>query len=1372
MALNITTVDVDVDGSEVISSVEIAGIPTGAALSAGTDSGLTVTLSADGTTATITGSNADGSFSDADLASLSSGGLSILPTEDSGVDFTLQVSSTATDTDPETGAQTTATTGPADLDVRVDAVADAPDLSVSAEQTLEDTSVALNITTVDVDVDGSEVISSVEIAGIPTGAALSAGTDSGLTVTLSADGTTATITGSNADGSFSDADLASLSSGGLSILPTEDSGVDFTLQVSSTATDTDPETGAQTTATTGPADLDVRVDAVADAPDLSVSAEQTLEDTSVALNITTVDVDVDGSEVISSVEIAGIPTGAALSAGTDSGLTVTLSADGSTATITGSNADGSFSDADLASLSSGGLSILPTEDSGVDFTLTVSSTATDTDPETGAQTTATTTDTVRINVDAVADAPDLSVSAEQTLEDTSVALHITTVDVDVDGSEVISSVEIAGIPTGATLSIGTDDGAVTLTPNDDGIVTLSGEQLDLLSTLTVTPPEDSAEDFILQVSATTMDTDPETGDETFATTGPVALNVTVIDVVDDITIVGDENDNVLEGGDADETIQGLGGDDVLVGGGDDILEGGEGDDVLIGDSAPPPMYVMDHGSDSILKVSFGGGVSEVAVSKDEIKEFTGEDSVKLKDKGISLDGDGNMYFTEGDSRTILMKPADGGPIQEIADKNDFKEITGNSGTRPDGLTIGSDGQLYITDGAKEAVFSVDPVSGDIEQVVSKSDLKDLLEEQTDSNVSVNLHAGIVAGPDGMIYTVSDGKPDAIFAINTETGESSVLASGTPFKDLDVYMTVAPNGDLIVADDKNDTIYKIETSGENTGDVSEFLSEEDLEAITGRDVDLEGGITFDPAGNFYVAEENTDNIYTWPYDADTGSLDIDSGGLYVSEEGMETAVSGDVDLEGDIAFAGGDGTTVEAGADQLYGGAGDDFIDGGAGDDLLDGGSGDDFLRGGTGDDVLIGDSVEPTDGVSFILGGRDVPTDDYDVDTLWNQEVDGHQISVVPFKNFDAGEEGNFGFETRGDVTRGIGVQGGGDEEITGDEGIQVDFGGLELPSVTVGVRALFKERSPEDGVETGTWIAFRNGEEVGNGTFDAVRGASDGKAEFTVEVDGGFDQLAFVTKEGGSDYHLEYIESGQQAVAGDDVLIGGSGNDILDGGEGEDILEGGSGDDTFMYAGDDTWGDNAYAVNVGGTGDDDDSGDWVSVADMNKSDDTFIGGSGEDTLKMTDGNDALFLDDGGRDPNISGIEKIEAGAGDDVVDLTSNDFDYGDVTIDGGTGDDVLWSSLGDDVLIGGVGDDMIDGGAGDDTAVFDGLIEDYDIYVDGDSGDLTVAAKDGSGTDTFKNVEHLKFRDKADDEETEESYSVTVSDGSVNITPDTGSG
>ena len=100
-----------------------------------------------------------------------------------------------------------------------------------------------------------------------------------------------------------------------------------------------------------------------------------------------------------------------------------------------------------------------------------------------------------------------------------------------------------------------------------------------------------------------------------------------------------------------------------------------------------------------------------------------------------------------------------------------------------------------------------------------------------------------------------------------------------------------------------------------------------------------------------------------------------------------------------------------------------------------------------------------------------------------------------------------------------------------------------------------------------------------------------------------------------------------------------------------------------------------------------------------------------------------------------------------------------------GKDGNDTIHGLYGDDKIIGGDGADTLYGGSGDDTAVFDGLIEDYDIYVN--SGKLTVAANDGSGTDTLTSIEHLEFCD--DDED---SYSVTVSGGTVNITPDAGSG
>ncbi|MBL6931002.1 MAG: DUF4114 domain-containing protein, partial [Rhodospirillales bacterium] len=223
---------------------------------------------------------------------------------------------------------------------------------------------------------------------------------------------------------------------------------------------------------------------------------------------------------------------------------------------------------------------------------------------------------------------------------------------------------------------------------------------------------------------------------------------------------------------------------------------------------------------------------------------------------------------------------------------------------------------------------------------------------------------------------------------------------------------------------------------------------------------------------------------------------------------------------------------------------------------------------------------------------------------------------------------------------------------------------------------------------------------------------------------------------------------------AGDDTLIGGAGNDTLDGGTGSDLLQGGDGDDTLKFSDDGDWSSRFQAHNVGSPTDDG-SGEYASIAGKNVSEDVFEGGAGNDTLQMTDGDDALFLDDSYSDSptggaRISGIENINAGAGDDVVDLTSNTHDYGDVTVDGGTGDDVIWTSSGDDTLVGGAGNDILDGGAGNNTldggtgtdvAVFDGDDDDYDISVDNITGVVTVSHKTNGQVNTVKNVETLRF-------------------------------
>ena len=128
-----------------------------------------------------------------------------------------------------------------------------------------------------------------------------------------------------------------------------------------------------------------------------------------------------------------------------------------------------------------------------------------------------------------------------------------------------------------------------------------------------------------------------------------------------------------------------------------------------------------------------------------------------------------------------------------------------------------------------------------------------------------------------------------------------------------------------------------------------------------------------------------------------------------------------------------------------------------------------------------------------------------------------------------------------------------------------------------------------------------------------------------------------------------------------------------------------------------------------------------VSLRDKNKLADIIEGSNDANVLLMTDdaNGDALFVDDiysalpGDileQQSRLAKIDEIRAGAGDDIVDLTSQEFMYvgGGMTVRGGLGDDVIWANNGDnwlfgdtgnDRLVGAAGNDVISGGAGNDS-------------------------------------------------------------------------
>ena len=131
-----------------------------------------------------------------------------------------------------------------------------------------------------------------------------------------------------------------------------------------------------------------------------------------------------------------------------------------------------------------------------------------------------------------------------------------------------------------------------------------------------------------------------------------------------------------------------------------------------------------------------------------------------------------------------------------------------------------------------------------------------------------------------------------------------------------------------------------------------------------------------------------------------------------------------------------------------------------------------------------------------------------------------------------------------------------------------------------------------------------------------------------------------------------------------------------------------------------------------------------------NKISDIYSGSDDSTLLILTDdaNGDALFIDDIytalGEQVRFSKIDEIRAGAGDDIVDMTSQRFEYvgQGVSVYGGNGDDVIWANSGEnklfgdsgndrivggsgnDIIIGGIGDDCLHGGGGNDMFVFGG--------------------------------------------------------------------
>ncbi|KFG67750.1 Ig-like domain-containing protein [Microvirga sp. BSC39] len=389
IALDLSAGLTDTDKSEVLS-ISILGVPADASLSHGTR-------------------QTDGSWL---LAPSELDGLTLRPPEHYSGAINLTVEATS-----RSSNGSTATTR-APLRVQVDAVADAPAVTVMDARGSEDTPVSLaGLGGALIDRDGSESLSFV-LSGVPSDATLSAGTR-------------------QPDGTWH---LTHAELSGLTLKPPANFSGSYNLTLTAVATESSNGSEARTSAS-----FTLGFDPVVDAATIGGSGSG-LEDTPVTLKPIFEVSDKDGSETWSEFsQVSGVPAGARLSHGSELSPGVWQ--------------------VSTADLQAGLVALHPAEHSDADFTLTVKATLIDTGN--GTSVSREVTGTHAVTVAAVADAPQVTARDVTGQEDSPIPLDLSAALVDKDGSELLSVV-VAGIPAGVTLSAGLNNGngSWTLSPSE------------------------------------------------------------------------------------------------------------------------------------------------------------------------------------------------------------------------------------------------------------------------------------------------------------------------------------------------------------------------------------------------------------------------------------------------------------------------------------------------------------------------------------------------------------------------------------------------------------------------------------------------------------------------------------------------------------------------------------------------------------------------------------------------------------------------------------------------------------------------------------------------------------------------------------------
>lgn len=467
------------------------------------------------------------------------------------------------------------------------------------------------------------------------------------------------------------------------------------------------------------------------------------------------------------------------------------------------------------------------------------------------------------------------------------------------------------------------------------------------------------------------------------------------------------------------------------------------------------------------------------------------------------------------------------------------------------------------------------------------------------------------------------------------------------------------------------------SGNNA--LSSMDGDDELDGRAGRDT-MTGG----RGDDLYWVDNMGDTVVEKAGEGvDTVNTSV-SGVLYANVENVN--LLGTADLQ----------ATGNALVNVMTGNSGANRLDGGAGADRLVGGAGDDSYGVDNALDVVVEEAGEGTDTVMAI------------VDFQLSDNVENLTLLGGALKGSgNAGANTIMGTDAANWLDGGAGadrlVGGYGDDTYVVDNGADVVVEAVEGGTDTVRASASYTLSAFVENITlTGTANINATGNDLANvleGNAGVNRLAG-GQRDDTYIVNNSADTVVELAGEGNDTVRSSVsfvlsanVENLYLTGKGDIAATGNGDANVLIGNGGANAIDGGAGDDTLLVSWDTNWYQGATAVNVGSqtsAG----CGMHANAQGLVRSLDTYEGGTGTDTLLGTSRGDGIALDDGVQ--RLKNIEVINVGDGDDIVDLTSTRYTYGDVLIKGGAGDDVLWANAGRDVLQGGIGSDVLDGAGG----------------------------------------------------------------------------